>query len=438
MTTTLKQTFQDVAEMLAGGRKPHIATLTGGGATTVVAANDATTKGTTGYAGVPILIITAGAAAPEGQERQVTAAGYASGTATWTVVNAWTAANPANADVALWLYGTDHDQMFSAYNSIRRDLLVDRYIAFPGLVVDGHMENSGTGDWTDIGTVSTAKTTTAGQVFTGKAALECSGAADGEGVKTTIMQVNENEQLTLSVVLALGNDTAAPTSTVDLYDETNSAIIKSVVVSYDSTTVSTTPGEWVQVIFDEPVPAGCHEVSVRWLSTTSGSDTTAWIDSVSVYSDSRRPYEIPLANTNEVQDIVYMPGWEDRQEDDTYIAMSRDFQPWPHGNFLRDVQGSVPNRVTVGAPYYQLYMKFRQAESAATKLTVGSNEGTYFAQTSTIPRTLLKYGVLMTLGQWNGDPRTSDWKKSYLSLLDQNDWLKPEIRTTQQRRVWAR
>jgi hypothetical protein len=437
-TTDLATLLEQVNGLWNAGKSPLKEACTDGGAGTMTIASAAySSSDTNKYDGVHIYVLdTSDDAAPEGESTRITAAGYTVATGVFALSPS-PSANLESTDVVLFSYGLHMDDIFDALNDVQRSLKLPRYVAFPGLIPDGHMENSGTTDWTDVGSVTTTKSTTAGEILTGLQALKVASAISGEGVRSTIMQVNEQMQLMLSTVLALGNGDAAPSGTVQLYDETNGATIGTArAVSYDS---SVSIGEWMQVYFQESVPANCHEVSVRFLSTTA-TNTTFYIDSCSVYTDIHYNYEIPLVvNPHEVEDVVYHSLGRTRQETDSYIALTEPFVGYPTLDILRDIRASISNRVTIKRLTWglQLYLKFRQVGTTFTAIADAASAEAYHDQTTEADSELMKHGALTFLAnRFNRhDASANNWRRNYLGLLSTEDLKKPQKGWKTQRRV---
>lgn len=184
---------------------------------------------------------------------------------------------------------------------------------------DADMSVSGVGSWTTVGTLSTKEKSTSGYlVYSGTASLHLVTSASSSGVSSIPIRLNTNsgapERVFVSVILRAESGTW----TVELYDSTNSAAIKSYTTTHEG---------WVRVWIEEQVPATCEEVKVRVYSALTTEE--AYIDNVVVYRKSDRRLVAPTWLNEphkflKLREARYIRNLADHVDD----ANSRVFQDW--------------------------------------------------------------------------------------------------------------
>ena len=422
-TTTLEVLLERVTENLWPGKHAVKVTATGGGLTSFVASGKVYSSGhANAYDGVYIYILdTTDDLAPEGEISQVTAAGFAPSTGTWTVSPAYTVA-PASGDVGLFLYGLHSDEILDGINDVQRHLTIPRILPLT-LAAGGDMEGAVT-DFTDVGVPTTKEmvTTTANVLLRQSLHL----VADTDvGKRTASINIHEIEQLFLSVAVRVPTGSCK----VVLYDATASAAIKTVTVNET---------DWQEVRFYESPPASCEQIQVRVLGGAAASDFyVGWISLL--YRD-RGVYDLPstIADASEVQDVLYLPGSTSGDTSDVYLPLQDALRPWPYSSFPRDWRGAHTNRIAIDqAVSRPIFVQFRTASAALAALT----------DTTVTPQEIIVQGALAAclrrLRDRTLDPaRKGDYEvrrriaqRNYDELLDKHGLGRPEPKLIPQRRV---
>src|SRR3990167_3455582 len=181
---------------------PQTATLTGGSVSTAVVAGHAYTSWSANqFDGVFVYCDdTTDDAAPIGEERQITKAGFAGASGTYTVAPVFSAA-PASGDTVAFLYG-GHKRLdiINAINDILPNLYMDAYLPIGPNITDIDMETSGVSSWASVSAPATkAKITTASRVITGYQALNVVVNSATEGEQGPTFDVTEGETILFSV-----------------------------------------------------------------------------------------------------------------------------------------------------------------------------------------------------------------------------------------------
>ncbi len=128
---------------------------------------------------------------------------------------------------------------------------------------DGDMSAVGTSSWTTVGTLTTKeKVTDTHLVYSGIKAFHFLTNATSSGIKTIALKANssstaKSRAFVSTVFLALTGNV-----TVQLYDETNAAVVNSYTSDYRG---------WTRIWIDEELPATCDSWSVRIINDTSAA-----------------------------------------------------------------------------------------------------------------------------------------------------------------------
>lgn len=360
-TNTWKTIAERIARAVFAGQHPIKQTASSGAVGSWVCASDSYPyTSPSAYRGVNIWVIyDAGgaAAAPENQERAVTAAGFTIASGTLAVQPNFTAA-PASGDIALFLYGLHRDDLLEATNDVIRNLTLPRY-SVVSLCNDANMENAAADcatDWPDVaGTPTQTKETSI--VMTGTQSLKVVYTVLDDSVRSLSIPVTENEQLNLSVPVKC----TAGSLNVQLYDVTNAAEILSATVDEEA---------WTRVQFPAAVPSGCQNVQVRFIAKTAA--TTAYVDHVALTSQARSLYDLaaPLVEGADIDGLFYWPVWQSSEASYSYMEMGAVLQPYSRGNILRDYAGVTSHRIEIPrSKDDSIWVKYRTPGTALAALT---------------------------------------------------------------------
>ena len=229
---------------------------------------------TKSFVGGFVRVTKAGAAAPEGEIRPITA--FTPGTGALTV-SAFSA-NVESAD-ELEIHRIRHPQKL--LDEIDESLTEDCWYPCWTLlteVADGDMEQSHTTDWTASNATVTKQT--AEPSMYGKRYLRVVATSAGGYAQSNTLRVEPGDKYHLSALARVS--AAATTARLQAYDITNSAEID----SEDS--VRLYPG---RINFEFTVPATCYSIAIR-LITVENSVTTEW-DEVCLYPINASEIKLP-------------------------------------------------------------------------------------------------------------------------------------------------
>lgn len=353
MATTARAIMERVARLAFAGMGPIKSTATSGGASTWIDSGVVTGKSSTSaFAGWDIHVISdagGAGAAPEDQERTVTATGYAVASGTFTVSAAWTTNNPASGDIALFYpLGFTKDDMYEAINDILRNLPLERYIAATA-ITDGDMEASGTTNYTDaVGTPTQTKETT--EVLTGTQSLKLVIANLDDAVQTASVPVTENDQVLVWAPIKC----TAGSLRMSVWDVTAGAEISGMGVTVDEEA-------WTVPVFQVSVPANCQNIAIRFVAKTAA--TTAYVDHAGLLYRRENLYNLPSVIENAEQvELFYLPQGRASEANNAYI-WTGELEPWPDPVGWRDYLGVTAQRALFCAGAYPLFYKFRALNS---------------------------------------------------------------------------
>jgi hypothetical protein len=251
------------------------------------------------------------------------------GTDTLTVSPAFSGSVQSGTDFNLYPLGWFPETITDEINAVLRATDAP-WLWGPTLVTDGDFESGDVSNWAAVGTPTTRSyTTTTGALLLGERRLSLAGDTD-EGAHSALFAVHEDEQLIVSVFLAVAGGSAK----VQLFDATNSTVVKSVTVEQAAHT---------EVRFVETVPAGCLNMRIRLLAA---EDTSSWIVSppVIVQVSGGRPYPAPAWFLHERQyiDSFALPQGFSSVANDSYVALSQQAQNARRHTLLRQDRGLNP------------------------------------------------------------------------------------------------
>lgn len=207
-----------------------------------------------GFARIPK---TTDAAAPEGQIRGVTAFDPATGDAT---VSAFSASTTTGDEYELWKPVLYPQQVLNWIDECLTELVYSPCWTMLTEVADGDMEQSHTTDWT----ASSATVTKADsdRDFFGRRCLSVAATSTNGYARSALLRVKPGEAYHASILCRPGTSSAK----FQVYDETNSAEIKSVTYSYLFAS---------RLVVEFNAPATCKTVSLRLITPVSG-ETNKW------------------------------------------------------------------------------------------------------------------------------------------------------------------
>lgn len=426
-TTTVKTILRDIARDLWRDKRPLDVTATGGSTTTVAVSGQAySSASANAYDGVYIYVATdagGASAAPEGEISRVTQGGFTGSSGTWTVSPAFTAA-VASGDTVYFLYGLDRTSIVNAVNRVGAELYMPAYTVL-SMVTDGNMETTGVGNWAAVGTPTTRqKTTTSGRVLIGTQALQIITDDISEGATSDTVRVHEGENLLLSVPVMCD----AGSAIVTLYDATNGAAIRSATVDEE---------DWAEVRFQDVVPDGCEEVTVRILSATAAS--TIYVGWAALTSMSRSVFPLPslVTDTSWLEGVFYLPQAFASEANDSYLGFTEELQPWVTRDTLRDWRADVSQRLVVDKPpSAPLFVKYRRTGPAVS----ADSDVVYAPPEVIIEGTLAELKLsLMERARANTELYTVLQREAlrhaytYRQLIDSLGLAKPEIKSVGRR-----
>lgn len=284
------------------------------------------TRSANDYDGCQIEIVETVGSGPtvdtEGARSGVNNAGFAE-PATLTVSPAFTAAVESGADYLLYPPGLSPESLNEAINGLLRHTEAP-HIWVPSMIDDADFEANDLTKWAAVGTPDTrAFVTTASRLLLGERALRLVTSTTLHGAQSQAVPVTENEQLLVSVnVLVLSGNCR-----VDLYNDTASTVIRSVTVDEE---------RFTEVRFSEPVPDGCENVRLRFVSVTASSEFFI-SGPVVLQSAAERSYAPPswLLSMEKVLDVLLLPvGWGSEVAD-SYASLTRQAESWSRPTELR-------------------------------------------------------------------------------------------------------
>lgn len=198
------------------------------------------------------------------------------------------------AGVEYEIHSTIHPTLINeAADRALRKMLYNT-LALPSLLADADMEASGTTSWTDDGSITIAKDTTAANIFRGTQSMIATDSSGGNEYFYQAVNVVEGDEY--FVWAACRTSAAATECKLQAYDATNSAEIES--ESHDETA-------WQTLGFSFTIPSGCKALQIR-LVTVTASGVVYW-DQVQLLRSGLRRYALPtwVTETWQVGRTVY-------------------------------------------------------------------------------------------------------------------------------------
>lgn len=229
--------------------------------------------------------------------------------ATITVSPAFTLAVQTGTDYLIYPPDLSPELVNAEVNNLLRGT-EGPHLWWPSLVTDADFEAADLTNWDAVGAPTTREfvTTTANVLFNERS-LHVASAA-GVGAQSELFNVHERE----SLLLAVHARVASGGLTVQLYDETNSAVVRAVTVDEPA---------WTLVRFTDPAPSGCKQMRVRFLGSVASSDFYV-ASGVIVQATSGRPYAAPswLPSEKKVLGAISWHGEYPGVEMYSYVALS--------------------------------------------------------------------------------------------------------------------
>lgn len=349
--TTFKTILLDILRDLQAGDLVT-ATATGGSTSTVavsgLAFSDASVYAHDGW--YVYVATTTDGLAPQGELSRVQRGGFVPSTGTFQVSPNFTAA-VGNGDT-IYFMRERRSVYLDAVNRILPNLYGPAYTPL-SMVTDGHLENSGVGSWTTIGTPSTALEKSTSNILQGTQSLHFVSDATDEGFASTAVPVHEGETLLVSVPVMCESGSAR----VILYDVTNSAEIEGVTVDQE---------DYAEVRFTDSAPDGCEEVAIRVVSKTAVSDV--YVGWVMLLSQQRYVYDIPslVEDAAHISRILSLPWGYPSEVANSYVIFARWFREWPFSDVMRDWHSAAAQRIEVGVPTWPLFLEYRKPYSTVS------------------------------------------------------------------------
>jgi len=403
-STTLQTIAEEIIHKLFDGEKFVVETTaaSGGSTTNPIILNK-------GYASLSANVLdgcglwVVGITAP--QQCWVNRGGYAVSSANASLTTSPALGATPNSSKAAWFtYNLTRADILNAVNRILGSLKMDTYLPLT-MVTDGDLEANNVTSWTSVGTPTVkAKVTTAANVLMGQRSLHVTTDTLSHGVTTAGIDVDENEQLLLSVAIQCPTGSVA----VTLYDNTAGAAIKTVTVDERN---------WTEIRFQEAVPDNCESVTVRILSATASSDW--YVGWVSLLSQQRYVYNLPssvvdASDLDEKIPVYAAPLGQQSEDSDSFMALATPFEPHPVEEALRDYLAANSQRIVLATrpSFRPLFLKFRRAYpdlSADTDTTAvpeqavvqGALQSLYYIMADKNPNQK-EMGRLRALGDFHG------------------------------------
>jgi len=193
-----------------------------------------------------------------------------------------------------------------------------RTLAVPSLVADADMEASGTTSWTDDGSITIAKDTTAANVFRGTQSMSATDSGGGDEYCYQSFNVVEGDTYFVSAMCR--TSAAATECKLQAYDATNGAEIDN--ETHDETA-------WQTLAFEFTIPSGCKALQIR-LITVTASGVVYW-DHVQLLRKADRRYALPSWITEiwQVGRTVYQREGTERVADGRMVDQTAPVR-WTH------------------------------------------------------------------------------------------------------------
>lgn len=282
---------------------------------------------------------------------------------TLTISPAFTAAVQNGTDYLIYADQLSPEVVAGQINDVLRNT-EGPHLWFPSLAQDADFDADDLTLWPAVGTPGTrAFTTTAANALFGERSLHIVAAAAGDGARCTAFPVTEDEQVLVMVLV----QAQVADVTVQLYDETNSAVVKAVTVDQR---------DWTEVYFTEDAPVGCQQMSVRFLAGSATSDFYISAPVLVQSLNSARAYQMPswLLGLEKVGQALSWSRGFTSEIADSYKAFSEQARAAPRPRFLRSDRGLNPLMVEfksqAGYPYaLEVWRPFSELSSLSATTT---------------------------------------------------------------------
>ena len=345
MTATARSVFkQDALTKLVRRLTPvmrgfnfPITTNSGGSTTTLRATRlERRNPSANAFDGFAVEIIEKVGSGPAiGEVAVVAAAGY-DGTDRLTVAPALSATVETGTDFLLYPPDIEPEAMNDQIDAILRSTEAPS-IYVPSMVPDSDFEADTSNPATNWPILASALTThlfvtTSGLVLIGERAMHIKTANVNDGVKSSVFAVEGNETVLLSLFVR-GADTPLGEVRVDLYDVTNSAIIKSSGEIDDPA--------WHHVQFAATIPATCKQVRIQFTNPTTAVSEWYIAQDAAVQSQSGHLYAAPswLTHEGQIMRSVAIPQGFTAQENSAFLALGEGWADGPPVSMIRRDRG---------------------------------------------------------------------------------------------------
>ena len=178
------------------------------------------------------------------------------------------------------------------------------------IVEDAGMEDSGTTDWTAVGTTTLSKVATTGNVLFGRQALRAVNTATSSGARTASIPVRAGQRF----VLAIGVRADIGTARLQAYDATNSAVI--------GTAITTSAEAWQIIATTFEIPATCELLQIRLIGD-GATDDIYW-DNLWLLDENARRVITNVTDLDYYDQVKRLEWWSPRGDsaaNQTYDAM---------------------------------------------------------------------------------------------------------------------
>ena len=388
---SLLQIRQALAEEAFLGTHPIRITTTGAGSTTSVVIADLAFSATgitaNAYHDCWLYNTAASPTAPF-SSRVDSQSGLAVASGTLTCHPAF-GSSPGSGTEIIFTYDLHPDELHKAINRVLRNLMYFAYLPVT-MVWDGNMEDPGVTHWPVIagGTRTKISVGSAWGIIFGRQTLQVTGTTN-DGVSSDDVYVIGGEPLIVSVPVQV----TAGSAVIQLYDQTNSAVIQSVTVSQI---------EPVTVQFYPNAPATCKIVRFRFLAGAVG--TTFNIGPVTLLSQNRRRYPLDFSGVTtatvsgieraaDVRDVFWLPQGQGTTVTNAYYSFT---EPFADSSFVieEDVRSGAPVAIVLPAyPTYPYLMRVKRVfpELTVTAATINATTNTTLADRDTLVQGAMYY-----------------------------------------------
>ena len=307
-------------------------------------------------------------------------------------------ASDSGDDYVLYALGLSPEYVEKHINTVLRQTR-GAHIFFPSLFDDSDFLAATLTAWPDDttpGTTANELVTTAANVLLGQRSIHFKASAADQGVRSSDAEVHEGEQ----VVFACWVKAVSGSVDVRLYDTTNAATIREVIVDEQG---------WTLVSFTVVIPDDCEQVRLRLQSNASGDDIYL---AAHVILQSLSGNTYPLADwwdsETQINGWGYMPLGRASEDTDSYVALSAPFQAHEQISIIRDELAVHPFRLVMDSNRARepVFVNVQREFSEITMGTVGSN-----ATTTPIDREYIVYRAVANMMRDMGDETFRGWNR---------------------------